>query len=105
LKSRHCFSQLEHTFLDHGFAPPSNAYLKAEELDIPVIRKFLCEGLGKQLAHNNKQGDLFAGNKVYAHVPDINDFTRGLKTALKLNGTITLEFPNLLSLSNMLTMI
>ena len=36
------------------------------------------------------------GNNVLAHVPDINDFTRGLKAALKPGGTITLEFPHLL---------
>jgi hypothetical protein len=35
---------------------------------------------------------------VYAHVPDINDFTRGLKAALKPGGTITLEFPHLMRL-------
>jgi hypothetical protein len=31
-------------------------------------------------------------------VPDINDFTRGLKASLKSNGTITLEFPHLMRL-------
>jgi len=31
-------------------------------------------------------------------VPDINDFTKGLKAALKPNGTITLEFPHLMQL-------
>jgi len=31
-------------------------------------------------------------------VPDINDFTRGLKAALKSGGTITLEFPHLMRL-------
>ena len=43
-----------------------------------------------------KQADLIIGNNVYAHVPDINDFTRGLKAALKPEGTITLEFPHLM---------
>jgi len=31
-------------------------------------------------------------------VPDINDFTRGLKATLKSGGTITLEFPHLMRL-------
>ena len=35
---------------------------------------------------------------MYAHVPDINDFTRGLKRLLKPRGTITLEFPHLMRL-------
>jgi hypothetical protein len=35
---------------------------------------------------------------VFAHVPDINDFTRGLAAVLKDNGVVTLEFPHLLNL-------
>ncbi len=204
MKCRHCSKQLEHTFLDLGFAPPSNAYLKfedlakpekyyplkvkvctgcwlvqtedyaqaeelfnadyayfsstskswlshaakyaetvidrlelhqnsfvieiaandgyllknfvtygipclgieptastasvAEALGISVLREFFGEKLGQQLVNNNKQADLIVGNNVYAHVPDINDFTLGLKTALKPGGTITLEFPHLMQL-------
>lgn len=70
----------------------------AERLDIPVLREFFGEVLARRLAAEGKQADLIAGNNVYAHVPDINDFTRGLKTALKPNGTITLEFPHLMRL-------
>jgi hypothetical protein len=54
--------------------------------------------LGKELAASGQQADLIIGNNVFAHVPDINDFTRGLKAALKPSGTITLEFPHLLRL-------
>jgi len=50
------------------------------------------------LAAEGKQADLIIGNNVYAHVPDINDFTSGLKAALKPRGTITLEFPHLMQL-------
>ena len=35
MKCRHCDTPLEHTFLDLGFAPPSNAYLKANDLVKP----------------------------------------------------------------------
>ncbi|MGB6007073.1 class I SAM-dependent methyltransferase, partial [Castellaniella sp.] len=52
----------------------------------------------RRLAGEGRQADLIAGNNVYAHVPDINDFTRGLAAALKPEGTITLEFPHLLRL-------
>jgi len=62
------------------------------------LRQFFSEVLGKKLASKGKQADLIAGNNVYAHVPDINDFTRGLKAALKPGGTITLEFPHLMQL-------
>ncbi len=81
-----------------GIEPTADTAAAAEKLDIPVLREFFGEALGKQLSVNNQQADLIAGNNVYAHVPDINDFTRGLKAALKPNGTITLEFPHLMSL-------
>jgi len=44
------------------------------------------------------KADLIAGNNVFAHVPDINDFSAGLKAALKPSGVVTLEFPHLLRL-------
>lgn len=81
-----------------GIEPTASTAAAAELLGIPVIREFFGEQLGNQLVANGKQADLIAGNNVYAHVPDINDFTRGLKAALKPSGTITLEFPYLLSL-------
>ena len=81
-----------------GIEPTASTATAAEKIGIPVIREFFSEKLGKQLAADGKQADLIAGNNVYAHVPDINDFTRGLKAALKPGGTITLEFPHLLSL-------
>ena len=37
MKCRHCSTLLEHTFLDLGFAPPSNAYLHAEQLTRPEL--------------------------------------------------------------------
>ncbi len=81
-----------------GIEPTASTAAAAEKLCIPVLRKFFSEALGKRLAANNQQADLIAGNNVYAHVPDINDFTRGLKAALKPSGTITLEFPHLMRL-------
>jgi len=81
-----------------GIEPTESTALAAEKLGIPVLRKFFGKHLGQQLAASGKQADLIIGNNVYAHVPDINDFTHGLKAALKLGGTITLEFPHLMRL-------
>jgi hypothetical protein len=81
-----------------GIEPTDSTAAAAEQLGIPVIRKFFGEALGQLLAAKAQQADLIAGNNVYAHVPDINDFTRGLKAALKPGGTITLEFPHLMRL-------
>jgi SAM-dependent methyltransferase len=81
-----------------GIEPTASTADTAEQLGIPVLRKFFSEALGKQLAHEGKQADLIVGNNVYAHVPDINDFTKGLQAILKPGGTITLEFPHLMRL-------
>lgn len=81
-----------------GIEPTASTAAAAEALGIPVIREFFGQALAEELAHAGRQADLIIGNNVYAHVPDINDFTRALKTVLKRHGTITLEFPHLLRL-------
>jgi hypothetical protein len=81
-----------------GIEPTASTADAAEKLGIPVRREFFGEKLGKELAESGQQADLIIGNNVFAHVPDINDFTRGLKAALKPSGTVTLEFPHLLRL-------
>ncbi len=81
-----------------GIEPTASTAEVAERQGIPVLREFFGEALGQRLAAQGRQADLIAGNNVYAHVPDINDFTRGLRAALKPGGTITLEFPHLMQL-------
>ena len=83
-----------------GIEPTDSTAQAAEQLGIPVLRDFFGEKLGQRLTQEGKQADLLIGNNVYAHVPDINDFTTGLKSALKPEGVITLEFPHLLQLIN-----
>jgi SAM-dependent methyltransferase len=81
-----------------GIEPTDSTAEAAEKIGIPVIREFFGEDFAKGLVQEGKTADLIAGNNVYAHVPDINDFTKGLQTALKPGGTVTLEFPHLLNL-------
>ncbi|MDF7806300.1 class I SAM-dependent methyltransferase [Pontiellaceae bacterium B12219] len=80
-----------------GIEPTAGTAKVAAGLGIPQLGEFFGEQLGRRLADEGKQADLMIGNNVYAHVPDINDFTRGFKQALKPEGTVTLEFPHLLS--------
>ena len=81
-----------------GIEPTASTAAAAEALGIPVMREFFGAALGKRLAEEGRAADLIAGNNVYAHVPDINDFTQGLAAALKPEGVITLEFPHLMRL-------
>ena len=81
-----------------GIEPAEKPAQAAKQLGIPVQSVFFGETIGRQLAAQGCQADLVAANNVYAHVPDINDFTSGIKALLKPGGTITLEFPHLLQL-------
>ncbi|WP_334167400.1 class I SAM-dependent methyltransferase [Achromobacter mucicolens] len=81
-----------------GIEPTASTADAAQALGIPVLREFFGRELADRLRQDGRQADLIIGNNVYAHVPDINDFTQGLALALKPGGTITLEFPHLLKL-------
>ncbi|GAB5436932.1 methyltransferase domain-containing protein [Falsiruegeria mediterranea] len=77
-----------------GVEPTESTAKAAEELGVPVLQAFF----GEDMARDLPKADLVLGNNVYAHVPDINDFTRGLREVLKPQGVITLEFPHLMRL-------
>jgi SAM-dependent methyltransferase len=79
-----------------GIEPTASTASVAKQKGIEVIEDFFNTNLAKNL----KKSDLILGNNVLAHVPDINDFVKGLKIALKDGGTITMEFPHLLNLIN-----
>lgn len=81
-----------------GVEPASETANAAEALGIRVRQEFFGESVAEQIAFEDGKADLIVGNNVYAHVPEINDFTRGLKVLLGEKGTITLEFPHLLRL-------
>ena len=81
-----------------GIEPTAGTAEAAEGLCIPVVREFFGLELARRLIIEGKQADLIVGNNVFAHVPDINDFTAGLKAVLKPSGVITLEFPHLMKL-------
>lgn len=77
-----------------GVEPSAGPAREARKLGIKVLNEFFNVSMAEFLP----KADLIIGNNVYAHVPDIIDFTKALKLALKPNGIITLEFPHLLRL-------
>lgn len=81
-----------------GIEPTASTATAAEALGIPVRREFFGEAMATGLSAEGLGADLIVGNNVYAHVPDINDFTRGLRAALKPRGVVTLEFPHVMRL-------
>ena len=78
-----------------GVEPTKSTAEASRRLGVPVIEEFFGHVVGAKMAQDDHMADLVIGNNVFAHVPDINDFTKGLKLVLKVGGTITLEFPHL----------
>ena len=81
-----------------GVEPTRSTAQEAIKKDIPTIIDFFNLELADRLEKEGNQADLIIANNVLAHVPDINDFVASLKKVLKKDGTITIEFPHLLSL-------
>ncbi len=79
-----------------GVEPTANTAQVAMSKGIPTLVDFF----GARLATERlaASANLICGNNVFAHVPDINDFTAGLKAALAPGGVVSLEFPHLLRL-------
>ena len=78
-----------------GIEPTASTSAAAEAAGVPTLKEFFGTALARRLADEGRRADLIIGNNVFAHVPDINDFTSGLAILLKPGGTITLEFPSL----------
>src|SRR3990172_7273412 len=81
-----------------GVEPTLNTAERASGKGIETIVEFFDEKLARIFEAENKKPDLLIGNNVLAHVPNLNDFVRGLKVCLNFNGVITLEFPHLVRL-------
>jgi len=81
-----------------GIEPAVNVAKSATIKGIPTITKFFNEALARELIQQGKQADLIIGNNVIAHIPNLNDFVKGLKILLSTRGIITIEFPHLLQL-------
>ena len=81
-----------------GIEPAKSTAEVARDKGIEVVTEFFDVKLAERLVKEGREADLIVGNNVLAHVPDINDFVKGLKILLGKEGVITLEFPHLMRL-------
>jgi len=81
-----------------GIEPAANIAKIANEKGIRTESYFLGEETGEEAAARHGRADLVVGNNVFAHVPDIVDFAKGLRALVKDDGLVSLEFPHLLRL-------
>ena len=79
-----------------GVEPSSNTAKVAKKKGIDSINDFFGTKLAQEKLY--QKADLILGNNVLAHVPNINDFVRGVSLALKPDGVNTFEFPHLCKL-------
>jgi SAM-dependent methyltransferase len=79
-----------------GVEPTANTAKVAIEKGIETWIEFFNSNMASnKLA---QKVDLILGNNVLAHLPDINDFVKGVKISLKKDGFCTFEFPHLCKL-------
>ncbi|RED50818.1 class I SAM-dependent methyltransferase [Aestuariispira insulae] len=81
-----------------GVEPAANIAKVAEEKGIPTLNAFFGDETANAMVQDEGKADLIVGNNVLAHTPFIRDFVKGLKTLLKPEGVISIEFPHLLKL-------
>lgn len=81
-----------------GIEPTANTAKIAIQKGIETEVRFFGDECAKELVEEKGKSDLIIANNVLAHVPDINDFVKGLKIFLSDSGMVTAEFPHLLAL-------
>ncbi len=81
-----------------GIEPTASTAAAAREKGIETEEVFLTESSARAIVAKRRKADLFVANNVLAHVPDINDFARGVAVVLAPEGVATFEFPHVLRL-------
>ena len=81
-----------------GIEPAANIAHAAVERGVPTLVEFLGQVTGAAVAAEHGGADLVVANNVFAHVPDIVDFARGLRALLADDGRVSIEIPHLLRL-------
>ena len=81
-----------------GVEPTRSTFEAAMKAKIPTLKEFFGQKVAHFISKEYQTADLIVANNVYAHVPDINDFTAGLKLLLGPGGVISLEFPHIFEL-------
>jgi SAM-dependent methyltransferase len=79
-----------------GIDPAANTAAVAEECGVPTRVEFFGACTAQRMRDEGLRPDLVVANNVLAHVPDLDDFVRGLAILLDDGGALTMEFPHLL---------
>ena len=81
-----------------GIDPAQAPARAAQEAGIPTLCTFFGKELASKLRGEGRAADVFLGNNVLAHVPDLNGFVDGIRIMLKETGVAVIEAPYLIDL-------
>jgi C-methyltransferase C-terminal domain/Putative zinc binding domain/Methyltransferase domain len=81
-----------------GIEPSVNVGQAAISCGVPTLNAFLTPETAAEVRANHGQANLVVANNVYAHVPDLVGFTRGLRTLVADDGWVSIEVQHLLTL-------
>jgi hypothetical protein len=81
-----------------GIEPSVNVGAVARDRGVPTVSAFLDEQLARRLRAEHGPADLVIANNVYAHVPELLDFTQALRALVSDEGWVTIEVHHALNL-------
>lgn len=77
---------------------PSDTGKAAREKGVPTLTEFLSAEVGQQVRDEHGPADLVVANNVWAHIPDVLGFTRGLRHLVADDGQVAIEVHHALPL-------
>ena len=80
-----------------GIEPAKNVAQAAIDKGVPTDVSYFGVSKANEMAAAGKMADLICGANVLAQVPDLNDFVAGIPLILKPGGTVTIEFPHVMT--------
>jgi hypothetical protein len=81
-----------------GIEPSVNVGAAAREKGVDTRTAFLTPETGADVRAEHGPADLVVANNVYAHIPDVVGFTKGLRNLVADDGWVSIEVQHLLTL-------
>jgi C-methyltransferase C-terminal domain/Putative zinc binding domain/Methyltransferase domain len=89
---------LPHSISVLGVEPASNVAEIARRNGVLTLSEFFCRELAEDILAKYGHPRLIIANNVYAHVPDIQDFTSALQTLMNERTLVSIENPSIMNL-------
>jgi methylation protein EvaC len=74
-----------------GVDPADNIVQPLIKKKLPIINNYFSEKVAQQIVKNYGKADVLCGFNVFAHIEDMHDVMRGIKTLLKNDGIFVFE--------------